>query len=55
MNFAPLDSPRQGASFEPKIFDIQNFTFFVNFSKNFEKKRCKIHRRKLLNNGAMAV
>jgi hypothetical protein len=35
MNLAPLDSSRQAASFEPKIFEI---LFFANFAKIFISK-----------------
>jgi hypothetical protein len=37
MNLAPLDSSRQAASFEPKIFENKNF-FFANFSKKIISK-----------------
>jgi hypothetical protein len=33
MNLAPLDSSRQAASFEPKIFQNQKIFFFANFAK----------------------
>jgi hypothetical protein len=64
MNLARLDSSRQAASFEPKIFENLKIYFFCEFRKNFYLKRssltrgiqrCKIHCRRLLNNGAMAV
>jgi hypothetical protein len=35
MNLAPLDSSRQAASFEPKIFENLKIYFFANFAKNF--------------------
>jgi hypothetical protein len=35
MNLAPLDSPSQAASFEPKIFENKKIYFFANFPKNF--------------------
>jgi hypothetical protein len=38
MNLAPLDSSRQAASFERKIFENRNFIFFANFSKIFISK-----------------
>jgi hypothetical protein len=34
MNLAPLDSSRQAASFEPKIFQNKKIFFFANFAKN---------------------
>jgi hypothetical protein len=39
MNLAPLDSPRQAASFEPKIFEIKK-NIFLRISQKilFEKK-----------------
>jgi hypothetical protein len=37
MNLAPLDSSRQAASFEPKIFEIKK-KIFVNFAKIFISK-----------------
>jgi hypothetical protein len=64
MNLAPLDSSRQAASFERKIFENLKKYFLCEFRKNFYLKRssltrgiqrCKIHCRSLLNNGAMAV
>jgi hypothetical protein len=38
MNLAPLDSSRQAASFEPKIFENIKINFFANFSKIFISK-----------------
>jgi hypothetical protein len=36
MNLAPLDSPRQAASFELKTFEnLKKSFFFANFAKNF--------------------
>jgi hypothetical protein len=35
MNLAPLDSSRQAASFEPKIFENLKKYFFANFAKIF--------------------
>jgi hypothetical protein len=66
MNLAPLDSSRQAASFQPKIFaKIRKNIFFCEFSQDFWLKRScfdernptvlKFIARKSLNNGAMAV
>jgi hypothetical protein len=44
MNLAPLDSSRQGASFEPKIFENKNFIFlrisqiFLSEKKLFDER-----------------
>jgi hypothetical protein len=38
MNLAPLDSSRQAASFEPKIFENLKKNFFANFAKIFTSK-----------------
>jgi hypothetical protein len=38
MNLAPLDSSRQAASFEPKIFENIKINFFANFAKIFISK-----------------
>jgi hypothetical protein len=38
MNLAPLDSSRQAASFEPKIFENKKNIFFANFAKIFISK-----------------
>jgi hypothetical protein len=40
MNLAPLDSSRQAASFEPKIFENLKKYFFLRISQKFllEKK-----------------
>jgi hypothetical protein len=61
MNFTPLDSSRQRASFQIKIFATfakkKKILFWKIFgSKEAQKKlACQIHRSKSLNNGVMAV
>jgi hypothetical protein len=64
INFTPLDSSRQRASFQIKIFaKFAKKIFFLIFEDFCLKRscltrgiqRCQIHRRKSLNNGVMAV
>jgi hypothetical protein len=64
MNFTPLDSSRQRASFQMKIFaKFAKKYFFLIFADFWLKtscltrgiQRCQIHRSKSLNNGVMAV
>jgi hypothetical protein len=64
INFTPLDSSRQRASFQIKIFaKFAKKIFFWIFEDFWFKRscltrgiqRCQIHRRKSLNNGVMAV
>jgi hypothetical protein len=52
MNLAPLDSSRQPASFEPKIFENQKKYFFANFAKIFIRKEA-LSREK--SNGAKFI
>jgi hypothetical protein len=64
MNFTPLDSSRQRASFQIKIFAKFAKKYFFLIFEDFSLKRscltrgiqrCQIHRSKSLNNGVMAV
>jgi hypothetical protein len=64
MNFTPLDSSRQRASFQIKIFAKFAKKYFSLIFEDFRLKRscltrgiqrCQIHRSKSLNNGVMAV
>jgi hypothetical protein len=64
MNFTPLDSSRQIASFQIKIFAKLAKKYFFLIFEDFSLKRscltrgiqrCQIHRSKSLNNGVMAV
>jgi hypothetical protein len=64
VNFTPLDSSRQRASFQIKIFSkFAKKIFFLIFEDFWLKRtwltrgiqRCQIHRSKSLNNGVMAV
>jgi spore coat protein U-like protein len=64
INFTPLDSSRQRASFQIKFFaKFAKKIFFLIFEDFWLKRscltrgiqRCQIHRSKSLNNGVMAV
>jgi hypothetical protein len=63
MNFTPLDSSRQRASFQIKILRNSQKNIFLIFEDFCLKRscltrgiqRCQIHRSKSLNNGVMAV